>query len=113
MFPLADVPAVVAPLLDVIDLFPSILADVAHPQIAGLAIEAPAPRIAKAIAPDRRVRPCIADERVVGGNFVLARGRVRVDAKNLCELHRETLTIAARIVARPAVAEARVEHPVW
>ena len=64
---------------DLVDLFERALADVAEPQLAAAAIEAPAPRIAEAVGEDLRavrravaadVAACVADERIVGRNGV-------------------------------------------
>ena len=53
------------------------------------------------------------DERVVGGDPVRPVGRRRrVDAQELAEQGLEVVAVAFGIAARPAVADADVEHPV-
>ena len=49
-----DAPAVVAAVLDAVDHLPEVLADVAGPQLAGLAVEAELPDVAQADAIDLR-----------------------------------------------------------
>ena len=52
MHAFADAPAVVAALGDEIHFLPQILAHVAHPKIAGLAVETVTPGIAQAVGED-------------------------------------------------------------
>src|SRR5690606_35669709 len=62
-------PGIIARTLDAIDLFDAIFADVAVPQLAGLAIEREPPRIAQAERPHLG-RTTVAHERVVVRNRV-------------------------------------------
>src|SRR5207249_3601582 len=58
-------PAVVAPLLHAVHRLPQLPADVADEQLAGLAVEAHPPGIAKAVRPDLGPGAFHVDERVV------------------------------------------------
>ena len=88
------------PRVDDVDLLPVALADVADPQVAGLAVEAPAPGIAEAERIDLRAclraRPVDVAERVAGERIAGStagyrrtasprRARVHVDAQHLAE----------------------------
>ncbi len=82
-----DAPAVVAAVFDQVDHFPEVLADVARPQIAGLAIEGELPDVAQADAVDLG-RPVGVIRRaahwVVLGNavFFAVGGMIDVDAED-------------------------------
>src|SRR5207245_10334880 len=58
-------PAIVAALLDAVNRLPQLPADVADEQLSGLAIEAHAPGVAKAVSPHLWPRSLHADEGVV------------------------------------------------
>src|SRR5207248_4181764 len=62
---LAPRPAVVAARPEDVDLLPQVLAHVAGPQLARLAIERHPPEVAHAVAPDLRPGLGVLDERVV------------------------------------------------
>src|SRR5262249_52173810 len=83
-----------------VDLLDRVLADVADPQVAGLAVEAPAPGVAHAVVPDRGHEAGIAHEGVVGG-----RAAVVVDAVHLAQRLVVRLRVAAGHVARARVVE--------
>src|SRR5207247_3353996 len=51
---LAHAPAVIAPFDDEINFLPFVLADIARPKLARVAVEAHAPNIAQAVGPDFR-----------------------------------------------------------
>ncbi len=123
---LARIPAVVAVALDEVDFLEPVLAHVADPQVARLAVEAPAPGIAEAERVDFRA---VLDagavhvaERVCGewiairtaGDAVgcAARARVHVDAQHLAEQRARVLPVAVRVAGTAAVAEPEVEEPV-
>ena len=119
---LAVAPAVVAPAaagrLEV-DLLPRILADVADEHRARAAprrvVEAPAPGVAQAEAPDLGEDAGPPDERVRRRHVValgIAVGHRDVDAEHLAEQRPRILRAVHRIVARSAVAHADVEIPV-
>ena len=84
---LAPVPAVVAALLDEVDLLVQVLADVAGPELAGLAVERHPPDVAQAIGLDLRPRVLRADERVVlrDGVVLAVVLVIDVDAQDLAE----------------------------
>ena len=69
--PLEETPAVVATLLDQVDLLPGILPVVADPELARPSVVAQPPGITQAVGPD--LRPCAGtiDERVVFGHAVI------------------------------------------
>src|ERR1700733_1202550 len=110
--PLAGVPAVVAALDHAIDLLPGVLTDVADPQVARLAIEVPAERVAVAVRPDLAARTGDAGERVVGGDVVHALRRVDVEPQYLAEQRVLVLARSAGVVSGSTVAEAEVQHAV-
>src|SRR5205085_8949608 len=87
---------------------PTVLADVGDPEIAGRAIEAESPRIAKAERPDLAARAGAIHERIRRRDRV-PRGAVDVDAQNFSEQRREILRAIAGIAGASAVAEADVE----
>src|SRR5207248_3364168 len=99
------VPAVVEAGLDDVDLLVEVLADVAEPQLAGLAIEAEAPRVAQAVGVDLRPRAGGRDEGVARGRPP-GRG---IETEQLAEDDAEVLRVAHRVALRAAVAEAEVE----
>ena len=82
--PLHDAPAVVAPPFDPVDELPHLPADVAHPEVARLAVEAHLPGVPEAERPDLGARPAQVAEGVVGGDGVgLPRvGVVHVDPED-------------------------------
>src|SRR3954469_4606209 len=103
-----------------VDLFPMILADVADPEIAGFAIEAPAPWIAETPEIDLVARVRRADKWIVGRNRILGRSagrgaahflvrglaaRVDVDAQHLAA--KEILRRCGRVVAGRRVGVVR------
>ena len=63
--PLGEAPAVVGPLLDQVDLLPEVLAVLADPELARLAVEAQPPGIAQAVGPELGPGAGAVDERVV------------------------------------------------
>src|ERR1043165_1064508 len=90
-----------------VDLFVLVLADVGHPEVAGLAVEGETPRVAQAVRPDLAARAGARGERVGGGDGV--RRAVDVDARELAEKLAEVLAVIVRIAAGAAVADADVE----
>ena len=108
MAALPAAPAVIAAPHDHVDLLAHALADVAGEQGARVAVEREAPRVAQPVRPHRRA------ERVVGRHGVGLPGALaRVDAQDLAEQRAEVLGVRdRRVVGVPAVADARVEHPV-
>ena len=106
-------PAVIAALHDRrVDFLACALADVAHPELAGPAIEAEAPGIAHA---ERKnfVAPGRVDEGIVERRGIeRARNRVRmidVDTQYLAQQHIGVLCVVRRIVARAAVTRPQVQ----
>src|SRR5439155_5408368 len=67
-------PAVIAPLFDAVDRLPKLPADVADEQLAGLAIEAHPPRVAKTVRPYLRSRSFHVDEGIVLRDAVVPPG---------------------------------------
>src|SRR6185436_6133339 len=61
----ALVPAVVFTLLDDVDLFPNVLADVGRPERAGLFVERHSPNVAEAQSPNLAASAGRIDERIV------------------------------------------------
>src|SRR2546426_276478 len=84
---LAQVPAVVAALLDDVDLFVQILPYVAGPQPAGLVVERHPPDVAQAVRPGLRSGFLTLDEWIVFRDRVVLAGvlAVHVDAQNTAE----------------------------
>ncbi len=108
---LAQAPAVIAALLDNVDLLVQVLADVGGPEFAGLAIEGHPPDITQTISPDFRQSILLADERIVLGNgVILARVfLVNIDAQDLGQQGLEVLAIFEGIVGRAAVAQGNIQ----
>src|SRR5437867_3915907 len=69
-----DRPAVIAALFDLVDHLPQILADLAAPDVAGLAVEAVAPQLPQAIGVDFGAGAFPFDERVIFGDAVISPG---------------------------------------
>src|SRR5262245_6987760 len=82
---LHDTPAMIAAAVDQFDHLPEILTDVPDPDLAGVRIEAEAPRIPEPISPDFRARAGGIDEGVVFRNAVIAAGVGMIDV----ELHHD------------------------
>src|SRR5262249_15858281 len=82
---LLHAPTVVGDFLDLVNHLPQILAHLAAPAVAGLAIEAEAPQLPQAVGPDFGASTLRLHERVVLRDAVgLAGGRVvHVDAQHL------------------------------
>ena len=113
--PLADAPAVVAPLLDDIDLLPEILADVGGPQATGDAVAGELPGVAEAPGVDLRPGRRHVHQRVVGRHGVAAAGvaPVDVDAEDRAEPRARVLAVAQWVALVAAVAKADVKQAVW
>ena len=90
-----------------VDLLVAILADVADPQVAGLAIEREAPRVAQAERPDEVVTRH-ADVGIRGRDRVRL-PRVDVDPEDLAQQRTEALGAVAGIAGAAAVAHPDVE----
>ncbi len=106
---LAAVPAVVAAHDDAVDLLAHRLADVADPELAGLAVEAHAPGIAEPKRPElvQARRP---HEGVVGRNRV---GHHRnVEAHDLAVEAGHVLRVVVGVAAAAAIAHRVVEEPI-
>ena len=112
--PLADAPAVVGPLLDQVDLLPEVLAVVADPELARLAVVAQPPGVAQAVGPDLGPGAGAVDERVVLGHPVVpARvGVIDVDPQHGPQQVVERLAGQVGVGAARAVARGDVEEPV-
>ena len=110
MVALEDVPAVVAAALDYVDLLPLVLADVAGPKGAGLAVEGESPGIAQTVGPDFGATAAVG-KGVVGRDGVGLRVRCigDIDAQNGAKEGCSILAAAQRIAGRTAVAQADVE----
>ena len=98
---LEAVPAVVGALTAArcggeVDLLDRVLPDVADGQVAGLAVEREAPRVAQAEGEDLRLGAALA----------------RVEAQQLAEAAAHVLGVAVRVAASATVARARVEQAV-
>src|SRR5262249_55110169 len=111
---LHDAPAVVAALLDAVDRFPEVLADLAGPQIAGGAVEAVLPRLPQAVRIHLRPRALHGDERVVLRDGVLPAAflMIDVDAQDRAEQVAEVLPRLQAVGDAAAVAGAEVEEAV-
>ena len=79
MAPLEQAPAVVAALLDQVDLLPRVLPVVADPELARLPVVAQPPGIAQAVGPHLRPGAGAIDERVVPGHAVIPAGLGMID----------------------------------
>src|SRR5207249_7683221 len=91
-------------------LLPRVLAHVADPQIAGLAIERVAPRIPQTVRPDLRPRAGPADEGVVARDPVGPPiARPGVDPEHLPEQRAQVLAPPVGIALASAVAQAEIE----
>src|SRR5262249_44039057 len=114
---LADAPAVVSAVLDQVNNFPEILAHIASPEVAGLAVEAEPPNVPQADTVDLRRPPRefpVAPPGVVLGDSVgLARlGMIDVDPEDRGPPVARILTCIEGIIRRPAVAQRDVEVPI-
>ena len=120
----ADAPAVIAALGDKVNFLPQILPDIADPQVAGLAVEAVAPRIAQAIGENFLAR-------AVGHVWFVGRTDCRTECRMAIPAHASrhrtvlrvftsirsilaskrggVLAVAERIVRRAAVAETEIK----
>ena len=89
-----------------VDLLPAPLADVADPQVAGLAIERHPPRVAQPEVPDLGQGVGLVHERVVGWDRVarVTGTSVDVDPEDLAEERVHPLAVVVRVAARAAVA---------
>ena len=112
--PLGEAPAVVAPLLDQVDLLPEVLAVLADPELARLAVEAQPPGIAQAVGPDLGPGAGAIDERVVLGHAVVpARvGMIDVDPQHGRQQVVEGLAGQVGVGAAGAVSRGDVEKAV-
>ncbi len=97
-----------------VDLLDAALTDVGDPQVAGLGIEAVAPRVAQADRPDLAAGTLGADEGVVGRDRVaeISRRCGRVDPQHLAEHFGQVQGPSLRITPGAAVTKADIEHPV-
>ena len=104
----AEVQATLALGLDV-DLLDLVLADVADPEVAGLAVEAGPPRIPQAVAPDLLAAAALGERIALGDRIRTA--LVDVDAQDVAEQVVLVLAIAERVAGRVAttVAERDVQ----
>ncbi len=112
---LATVPAEVQPparggAAHEVDLLSRVLTDVADQQRSGDPVEAEAPRIAEAVAPDL-ICACAARERVAGRDRVGGSGaaRVGVDPQQLAEQRLPVLAVLQRVAGTTPVACGDVE----
>ena len=108
-------PAVIAPLLDQVNLLPEILTVLADPELARLAVEAEPPGIAQAVGPELGTGAGAIDEGIVAGHAVVpARvGVIDVDPQHgrqqvVQGLPRHVGVRAAGTVSRRDVKEAVV-----
>jgi hypothetical protein len=121
--PLAAVPAVVAAALHAVDLFEGTLPDISDPQISGPRVETPAPRIAE--SPSVYLRAVlrsgvIGRTRRIAAKWIAgrpSRNRVRcaavhVEPQEVAQQVRGVLSMAVRVAAGPAVAEADVQKTI-
>src|ERR1017187_4677879 len=120
----ADAPTVVSALGDEINFLPQILADVADPERAGLAVKTVTPRVAQAVGVNfmTRARTVFMRKRIVLGNAVAQFVRavavanpvtgVDVKTQHFCEQGGGVLAAAERIAARATIAEAEVKKSV-
>src|SRR6478735_999817 len=106
-------PTVISSALDAIEHFPQLPADIANPQIACLAIEAHAPRIAQAVRPHFAARSWHADERVVVRDAVVLStfGMVHVDSQDGRGQVTDVLAVLEGVggIRRPRVARGNIE----
>src|SRR4051794_23707411 len=115
MAALGQAPAVIAALLDQVNLLPEILTVLADPELARLAVEAEPPGIAQAVGPELGPGAGASDEGVVPGYAVVpARvGVIDVDSQHgrqqvIQGLPRHVCVRAAGAVSRRDVEEAVV-----
>ena len=88
------------------DFLEAVLADVADPQVAAVAIERKPPRVARAVDPDFG-RSSAGGERVAVGNAVATtRCRIRVDAHDGAEQGVAILALPEDVICAAAVPEA-------
>src|SRR5205823_7640792 len=96
-----------------VDLLVLVLAHVADPQVAGLAIERETPRIPQAPHPGLGADTGPSDEGIVGRDRVRGTSPRRgIHAQNLRQERREVLADVIGIALAAAVTESDVEHPV-
>src|ERR1043166_1670822 len=114
VLPFPEVPAVIRPLLDDVDLLPLVLTDVGRPEFARLAIKVIAPRIPHSVTPDLRKRVVAAHERVVLWNSIRlpVRRMIDVNPQELPEHRLEILSVPMRVVRGAAVPQPDVEMAV-
>jgi hypothetical protein len=106
-----DPPAVVAALdQGAVDLFSLVLPDISDPSLAGPAVEAEPPWIAKAKCEDF-IAAWHVDERVIGrrGIRCLRAWTIDVNPEDLAQQHVEVLRVVWLIVATTTVADADVQ----
>jgi hypothetical protein len=97
----------------VIDLLPSVLADIADVQCSGHTVEREAPRIAKAVRPDLGLPRRLTDERVVRRHRIrVCAVLTRIDPDELSAQVLEVHRCPERIACAAAVTRPHVEHPV-
>src|ERR1035441_5518241 len=120
----ADVPAVIAALHNQIHFLPQILADIADPERAGLAVKTVTPRVAQAVGVNfmTRARTVLMRKRIVLGNAVAQFVRavavanpvtgVDVKTQHFCEQGGGALAAAERIATRATITEAEVKKSV-
>ena len=81
-----SVPAIVATALDDVDFFPLVLAYIAGPEVAGLAVEGETPGVAQAVGPDFGASATVGEGVVRrDGVGLLGRGFGDVDAEDGAE----------------------------
>jgi hypothetical protein len=114
MAALEDAPAVVVALLDDLDHLVEVLADVAHPEVAGLGIERHPPRIPEAVRPQLAARAGNREERIVLGNGVAAAriGMFHVDPDHAGIQVAQILSRPVPVGVGRAVARGDIQHPV-
>ena len=109
--PLDEAPAVIGPLLDQVDLLPEVLAVLADPELARLAVVAEPPGVAQAIGPELGPGAGAIDEGVVLGHRVVpARvGMIDVDPQHGREQVVEGLAGQVGVGAAGTVARGDIE----
>ena len=116
MVPFHPAPAVVVSLPPIgrgrhIDFLPRRVTDIGDVEIAGLAVEREAPRIAESPHPRRRRKTGVGHEGIVAGGDK-ARGTVHVYPMDLGVHRLMPLAILERIAAAAAVPKRHIQHPI-
>ena len=109
---LADVPAVVPPADDDVDLLVPVLADIGGPEGIRLSVEGIAPHVAQAVRPHPPADGAAAiRERVVLGDGVVLAGvfAAHVDAEDLAVQHVQVLGVRVRVARKAPVTHADVQ----